>query len=475
MKNLIFFLLLFFSVTGIAQRVTVSEEVPLRASDQYQVIGKMKNRFLLFKSKTSDVHEIHAFDEKLRLSWKKEIELDRKNAQLIHIIPQKENFVIFYQYRRKGKDFLKAAKYDPAANLIDSTSFADLGSSWYTPRYNLVQSEDRTKVVLYALEKQSFYVLHGFDINTMKSTWSSALRPERILDQNIKEFTLVNNRGHFIYIQEKNNRKSRMDEHRFDVFQVRGEGNQNISSSTIAMNDLLSYDLLWSFDNKNNTLVGAGLYAEKNLLRTNGLFTLRINGNTTTQVHKTEFNSALISKISGRNVDAEKGVEDIDIQEIILRENGNCLVILERNRAFERRIASGGRGYVGPDGGGYIVDYYYDDILAIDLDAEGRITWQEIFHKKQYSQDDGASFSSFFVLKSPKVLRLVFNDEVKNETTVSEYVISASGDSERNSVLSTEAQNIKLRFQNAIQVASREIIVPSERRNRLSLVRIVYN
>jgi hypothetical protein len=77
-------------------------------------------------------------------------------------------------------------------------------------------------------------------------------------------------------------------------------------------------------------------------------------------------------------------------------------------------------------------------------------------------------------MENPSRLRLIFNDEIRNENTVSEYILQGNGLSKRSSVMSTDYQRLKLRFQEAIQVASNQIIVPSERNSRLNLVKITY-
>ena len=84
------------------------------------------------------------------------------------------------------------------------------------------------------------------------------------------------------------------------------------------------------------------------------------------------------------------------------------------------------------------------------------------------------SILPFFLVKTPKALRLLFNDEIKYENTVSEYVLRGNGKKDRNSVLNTSYQKLQLRFQDALQVASNEILIPSERRSRLRLVKVVY-
>ncbi|NJK83304.1 MAG: hypothetical protein HC912_05280 [Saprospiraceae bacterium] len=120
------------------------------------------------------------------------------------------------------------------------------------------------------------------------------------------------------------------------------------------------------------------------------------------------------------------------------------------------------------------IDYYFEHLMLISIHPVGETQWTNILRKKQFSQDDGGVYSSYFLVKTPSNLRFVFNDEIKEENTVSEYVIQGSGDFGRRSVMSTDNQRIKLRFQDAIQVGIDEFVVPSERRGRLRIVRVRY-
>jgi hypothetical protein len=121
-----------------------------------------------------------------------------------------------------------------------------------------------------------------------------------------------------------------------------------------------------------------------------------------------------------------------------------------------------------------IIDYYYNDIFIIAINPDGEFHWQSVLYKKQYSQDDMGAFSSFFIFRTPEKLHLLFNDEIKYENTVSEYLLRGDGKSERKSILSTENQKIRLRFKDALQVNAQRIIIPSERRGRLRLARLEF-
>jgi hypothetical protein len=100
------------------------------------------------------------------------------------------------------------------------------------------------------------------------------------------------------------------------------------------------------------------------------------------------------------------------------------------------------------------------------------VQWRKVMPKKQFSQDDEAVFSSYGVMKTPNQIRLLFNDDVRTETTTSEYIMKGSGMIDRHSMFNTSNQDILLRFRDGLQLSADEVVVPSEYRSRLKLVRL---
>jgi len=101
-------------------------------------------------------------------------------------------------------------------------------------------------------------------------------------------------------------------------------------------------------------------------------------------------------------------------------------------------------------------DHYRDDLLLISLDREG-------------------AFSSFYPFLTPSRLRIIYNDEIKTNSTVSEYILDGSGNYKRSSVLSTEYQELRLRFLDAEQISSTELLVPSQNSFNVNLVKIDFS
>jgi hypothetical protein len=119
-------------------------------------------------------------------------------------------------------------------------------------------------------------------------------------------------------------------------------------------------------------------------------------------------------------------------------------------------------------------EYHYDDIILVSVAPDGTTDWKEVLYKRQYSRDDGGDQSSFFIMKSPEFLRFIYNDEIKPNNSISEYVLLRDGENKRNSVLDTDGYGVRLMFRNSLQVNSNEVIVPSIRKRVLRLVRIRY-
>ena len=69
-------------------------------------------------------------------------------------------------------------------------------------------------------------------------------------------------------------------------------------------------------------------------------------------------------------------------------------------------------------------------------------------------------------------MRILFNDEIKNESTVSQYLLLPDGRINRKSVLNTSNTKLNLRITDAIQINETSLIVPSENNGKMSLVRL---
>src|SRR5690606_36310418 len=178
----------------------------------------------------------------------------------------------------------------------------------------------------------------------------------------------------------------------------------------------------------------AGMYSERNTGRAQGFFFLRYHPGLPAEISTLPFDEALLAEVYGKDVALSRGLTDFRIRQIALRQDGGGVVIAEVNKEFSRRSGVPMRRENGLYVRGGWVDYYVEDLLLFAIHPDGTEHWKKVLRKRQYSQDDDAIYSSYFLFKTPNPLRFLFNDEIKQENTVGGYEVSGTGQVERKTV-----------------------------------------
>lgn len=457
-----------------SQTVTVSEPLTLREEASYDIFGDERGNVLLFRNKTTEF-QVQGFDANLNLSWEKNLELDRKNPAVEAVVQAPGGgFNLIYQFRQKLLPILKIHRYSPAANLIDSVTIKRFDQSFFSPNFEVEFSEDKNIVLIWFVREQTEINAMAFDMRQMKLLWEKTFVPESLVLYRDFQQAIVDNDGNMYFILNKDNFGGRKRAHYFEIIDFGPGTDSMLRRIFVPMQDYLTYDVKFAYDNLHHTLKAGGFYATENPSRAEGFYFLSTEqaqlDSVTLKFHPFEDDFVAILNEKERN--KNKGIPEASVQKIVMRTDGGFILIGELNKEMMRGAAN--TGFYGRSGFRPVTDYYYDDVFLISMHPNGSVHWKDILHKKQYSQDDNAMYSSFFMAKTPSALRIVYNDDIKHENSVSEYVVRGNGNYDRNAVMSTERKELQLRFRDAVQITAYDFVVPSERRNRLKLVRISF-
>jgi hypothetical protein len=448
----------------------VSDEIPLRSEVKYDILGEIKGNALMMSS-IGMKYEVMGFDETMRNAWTKELNFEKKQVSILGYNVRELDFTLIYQVRQQGDTYIRAAKYDPSANLKDTSTLLNLGFVVFFPEYEMVLSENKNMVLFYAIDKGNELHAFVFDNQSMNLLWEKRIVLDHYSNFENPISVCIDNDGNMYSFIQESVYKQRREEGHFRLI-IFGKGFSGPRISTIHLGEKIVYDARFIFDNLNKKLIASGFYYNRNPEKAEGYFLVNLNPEGTLEKAKLHpFNDRFVSDLEGKDTRNNRGVMNISISDLILRRDGGLLIIGEETQDLERRISNMNR-MMYDNFSRSIVDYYYNDIFIIAVNPGGEFHWQSVLYKKQYSQDDMGAFSSFFIFRSPEKLHLLFNDEIKYENTVSEYLLRGDGKSERKSILSTENQKIRLRFKDALQVSANRIIIPSERRGRLRLARL---
>ena len=84
---------------------------------------------------------------------------------------------------------------------------------------------------------------------------------------------LVTNNGEMYYIVGKDNRKSAREKHLYEIYYANTETRkEGINFFTVPMQEKMTFDVLFEYDNLNHNIVAGGLYSDKNRGKLSGIF-----------------------------------------------------------------------------------------------------------------------------------------------------------------------------------------------------------
>lgn len=472
--SLFFLFLLPFVVNS--QEVQISKEFSIRNDFSYDILGKINEHVLLLRDRGLS-HELEVFDDNLKHLDTKELRFKKRKINIIGTVPRDTFFTCYYSFKSKGEFWIRARNFDHWGIEKDTAVITVMSDNKPFKRPTFQYSENRKKSVIFSMGFDNTLNVMVIDNDSLTTIWDD----EIIFDQyNLREDfqkLILTDDGDIFILLDKDNNRGRKERHHLLISYL-PNGSQDIIQHKIGMAENLTTAVDMVYDNHNKQLNIAGLYNEKNTQDAVGYFYSMLP--LTQIIENAEarfvpFKREFIAEVYGQKVTKERSLKHFTLSGIQTRADGGIILQSEMQKSYSRRSGYNRALYnsdlYAPRGW---TDYYNEDMVFINLNPDGTELWKEIFHKKQFSQDDDGIFSSFFTLRTPSRMRIIYNDEIKKDNTVSEYVISPIGASKRKAVLSTEGQGLKLRFQDAVQISPTTIIVPSERSYGLNLVKVAY-
>ncbi|MBK8502186.1 MAG: hypothetical protein IPL46_08245 [Saprospiraceae bacterium] len=455
-----------------AQVITVSDELNLKTEFLYDILGRIGDNLLVVRDGVNEF-DVIAYNDKMSTTWTAEEELDSRRSRIISIVPHDDKFHVIYSDEWRDTMAIKVREYNAKVNVTFTDTLVLIKKGLIRPKFRYVKSEDRNIFLMTEIDNEKIVSAFAYDLSRHVLLWEANFE---FAEANFREDyrkTLISNDGTMYVVFEKDNFRYKKDDHTMEIFRF-DQFNTAFTQTSIPLSEFITYDAFFKYDNLNEQLLIIGLYSDKNTGNTDGLYHISLNANNLSdfRIATLSYDEELVSDFHGKYNPKKESLYNLDVQDLILREDGGVLVLAEENKEYERLAYGGRRDYYGSNR--FSVDYYYEDLVLISIHQDGTSHWQKLLPKRQYSNDDEAAYSSYFLFKNPSYLRILYNDEIRNDNTVSEYIMNGAGDITRRSLMSTDNQKLKLQIKNAVQIGSNELIVPSVRGKRLKLVRLQY-
>jgi len=462
-----FFLLIWgFLPNLIGQKVALSNEVTIRSNSTYDVMGEFNHRVIMLQDNGRRI-TLFVFDADFQAAQQYYIVPPQNSSDVYGYVPVDSSLYIYYVYPDSGYNMLALQKISMLdfSTYNSRTLFRMKRSE--TGNFRLVVSKDHSKHMIRYGKSDTDYEVAIFDtvkdsiFHTVPVVLDSPWEDGSISSQ------LLTSSGDYYLIAGNPKRKNNYE---YTLYTIKS----GIFKSTQFRTEepLTEPKLVERGSDHLIFLTGIYLDAKQDLQA--GLFLANMDQLTSTglRLNKVTFQEQVLSDFYGREKQPSNGINDLVFSHIISQKDGSQTLVYEQQREIYRSNMPGRNAYVP---GAMSIDFYRENILLVNVDNNLEVQWQKVLHKKQYSYDDDAQYSSFFMHENPSALRLLYNDEIKRSNTISEYIVTCTGQVSRRVLFSTDHSDLNLQIRNSTQVSAASTVIPSIRKNKLRLVKLNYN
>jgi hypothetical protein len=438
MKNIIsvFTLVLFAQLCLFAQKATVQLSPEFKLPKSKVFSGHLHSDasghyvyFYDFSSRKEATVILEKFDPKFKLTYSKEFKSGKDYTTSLGIKYLQNGFAWLVSERNDKEDYLKyylaPISYEGKLGKLSQVAKFNYERKRDAPTANWITSADSTKVLFTAVddkdddeEKVGIY-LSVLD-NKFEVLWDKKLKLSKMQDMvKIDEWSLAANGDVFMLAkvyegnkakESKKGKKGKVANYQMKLYHFKKDnpdpvqydlklGDSFIKGSTISFNKAGEMICIGFFS---NTLGGS----------TTGVFFMRLNpaDGSVLAVNKHDFSSKDLDILGEDNTSKDKeGEEGIDnsfsFKDILFKSDGSTLVTAEENYSVTTSHYNGRTWTT-------TTTYYSKDIIAININSEGKITNTTLIPKRQRFGTD--VFEYFTTLVNKDDVYFFYNEDEDN-------------------------------------------------------------
>ena len=453
--------------SGGAQTMALSGEIPMPSGHNFDLLGYFAGKITLLEEDGRNV-TLHQFDDNLRKVNSPSIINNSKRSYLFGYVPQDSILTFYYKYFEEGEYIFSAVNYDARLNIASSIALQKYSRN-LTRAYPVVISKDRDCQLITLDEPPSHnerFIMYRISTNSI--LWENA-DPSILNDlyDEDRRGRVITNDGtvYMLYVDGRHRYRNN-----YTLLSLNASG---YTRTTLPLSGISLTDIRLDYNNDQKRILLSGIYTDDAQTGQEGLLIIQMdqNMNYLGEYKKIPFTRQTITDFYGQDQRPRNVLYDLDLNGVQERHDGGVMLFCEQKKEVSR-LSNAGRSAFMPMSTS--TDYYVEDIVLTSLSPNGELEWQKVLQKKQYSYDDNAIFSSYFIHANPSRLHLLYNDEIKNENTVSEYIVNPLGNVERRVMFNTAGNNMQLQLRNSLQISANSSIMPSSRKGKLRLLKISY-
>ncbi len=224
-----------------------------------------------------------------------------------------------------------------------------------------------------------------------------------------------------VYNEKRKEKKRGLPNYRYEVIACR-DGGANLQQYPISVDERFLTDMQIEIQDS-QTIVCAGFYSEKGTVSIRGTYFLKVDAASKQILAKNfkDFEIGFITQNMKRR-DAKRAARqekrgddaelfEYDLDKLLIGKDGSAVLIAEQ---YFLRSVTQYQSINGMRTSTTITYYYYNDIIAVKMDASGEIVWSRKIPKTQLTREDGGFYSSYTFAIVKGNLCFIYNDNPDN-------------------------------------------------------------
>ncbi|MEP6616126.1 MAG: hypothetical protein ABJA57_06080 [Ginsengibacter sp.] len=496
-------IVVFLPLLAVSQRITYSEaeREDTRALD-FEVIGKVSGNILVYKN-IRNKNAVSVYDNDMKLKERVDLSYVPDKTINVDFVPYQDFAYLIYQYQKRNTLHCMAVKLDGEAKSmgapveLDTTYISVFADNKI---YSTIFSEDKRQIMIYKIQKKNekfYFTTHLYDasLNLMHTSRISIPYDEH--KDALSDFMLDND-GNFIFT--KGLKSSARDLIGKLTLMIKPPAEDNFVGHEINLNTHYLDEVKIKVDNFNKHYIINSFYYRQRHGNIDGLFSLVWNSETKTQGLESVVPFSDTLKMEAKAEGSAKfAFNDYFIRHVVAKKDGGFIVVSEdyytqsRGNPWNRMDYLYGYPYLSaydyylysPSGYWYSyrprsfyssaaqTRYYYDNIVVMNLDKNGKLIWSNVVHKSQFD-DETDNYLSYQIMNEGGELHFLFNEVERRNQLLSDQSIVPDGQLKRNPTLKSLDKGYAFMPRFAKQVSAKQIIVPCTFRNYICFAKLDY-
>lgn len=498
-RSLLLFVVL-LPFVSVCQRITYStpENEDSRTLD-FEIIGKVGGNFLVYKN-VRNRYAISVYDNDMGLVERVALSFIPDKTLNADVIAYPDFAYLIYQYQKRNVLYCMAAKIDGNGKKLGEPVELDtthIGIFTDNKIYNMVNSEDRQKIMIYKIQKKNDKLNYKTLLFNSQLQLQHTSRMQMPYDERKDVYSdfFVDNEGAFVFAKSLRGGSKELIS-KLSLF-TKSPLSDQFNENDLPLNKSYLDEVSLKVDNINRRYLLNSFYYKQKRGNIDGLYTA---------IWDKDANKLLVQNMAAFNDTMKREAKtdgaarfaynDYFIRNVILKKDGGFILSAEdfssqsRSNPWNRMDYLYNYPYVSSydyylysrssywynrprNSFNSSTRYFYNNIVVMNLNKEGKLVWTNVIRKDQYDDGDD-NFLSYQIMNAGGELHFLFNELERRNQLIADQSITADGKLTRNPTLKSLDKGYQFMPRFAKQVSAKQILVPCIYRNYICFAKIEY-